>query len=158
MSVDRVNGFFGSVASRIKMDGVANPGTSTYSAREDHVHPKDTSMASAEHTHDGVAIVQDGVVFGVTKSVAVEDWVSQGEGTSYDVAVSIPGLNSGSIVQLFPMALTFTAFDALAITVKSKDTDVLTLTTTTLPSVVVELNVLYTKPTVELEPDPEPAP
>jgi hypothetical protein len=33
------------------MDGTAAVGTSTKYAREDHVHPTDTSRAAANHTH-----------------------------------------------------------------------------------------------------------
>jgi len=169
MSIDRVNGFFGSSASQIKKDGVANPGTSTYSAREDHVHPADTSKAEAADVvalesklADDVAALEsklhDGVTYGIGHTVAVESWVAQGEGTSYDAEISIPELNSESVVQLLPAASTFAAFDALAVSVKTKAEGVLTITTTALPAAEIGLNVLYTKPIIVSEPEPEPEP
>ena len=169
MSIDRVNGFFGSSASQIKKDGVANPGTSTYSAREDHVHPADTSKADADDVAalesklaDDVAALEsklhDGVTYGIGHTVAVESWVAQGEGTSYDAEIPIPELNSESVVQLLPAASTFAAFDALAVSVKTKAEGVLTITTTALPAAEIGLNVLYTKPIIVSEPEPEPEP
>jgi len=180
MSIDRVNGFFGSSASQIKKDGVANPGTSTYSAREDHVHPADTSKADADDVAaleskladdvaalesklaDDVAALEsklhDGVIYGIGHTVAVESWVAQGEGTSYDAEIPIPELNSESVVQLLPAASTFAAFDALAVSVKTKAEGVLTITTTALPAAEIGLNVLYTKPIIVSEPEPEPEP
>lgn len=37
------------------MDGTAAPGTSTVLAREDHVHPTDTSRAAASHSHGNIS-------------------------------------------------------------------------------------------------------
>ena len=44
----------GSTASNIKMNGTQSAGTSENVAREDHVHPVDTSRAASSHTHGNI--------------------------------------------------------------------------------------------------------
>ncbi|MBR0272350.1 MAG: hypothetical protein IJQ68_10265, partial [Methanobrevibacter sp.] len=44
----------GSTASQIKMNGTQSAGTSENVAREDHVHPVDTSRAASSHTHGNI--------------------------------------------------------------------------------------------------------
>lgn len=121
-----------------------------FSAREDHVHPKDTETVTEtvqpllSPKADKSTLV--GVVFAHHEEVAVADWVVDGSAVKADVTVA--GLSATSVVQVLPAVLTYTAYDALGITVKTVGDGTLTLSANSAPASDVKINILYTKPTV----------
>ena len=109
MGVNAINGYLGNKASKMKMNGVANPGVSTYSAREDHVHPSDTGKADVNHAHAGMMF---------TKKIIIEaaDWAAAEAPATGFVAIVPSGLNLSGAFDV----LTFLPYDSAAAVVADK--------------------------------------
>ena len=151
MGIHPINGYLGDKVLQVKMNGVQAIGSSQYSAREDHVHPVDTSRADAAATTTALGLKvfktdATGLLFGIPVAILIADWTEIGEGASWERAIAIAGLTAASFVQIRPAVLTYAAFDALAVTIKTIAAGILTITTTVEPIATLGLSILYTKP------------
>jgi len=100
MGVNPINGYLGNRVAQVKMDGAASPGSSQYSAREDHVHPSDTGKADVNHAHAGMMF---------TKKIIIEttDWEAAEAPATGFVATVASGLNLSGVFDV----LTFLPYD-----------------------------------------------
>ncbi len=169
MGMNPIGGYFGTILPL--MNGVADPGGSVHSAREDHVHPKDTTKVDVddfETLDERLQLVEGyvpdfaGLMFMFNVEVAVDDWAEDEElgAPAVVVSVPVPGLEAESAVQLMPVGMTTAAFEALSITVSIADEGgALVLKKAEAPDDAVAFSVLYTKPGVFGVPTvPEPDP
>jgi hypothetical protein len=75
------------------MDGASAIGTSNNWTRQDHIHPTDTSRASANFTQAGTGAVSRTVVSKLQETISVKDFGAVGNGSTDDTAAIQAALN-----------------------------------------------------------------
>lgn len=78
-----------------KMDGTASPGSGTAPAREDHIHPTDTSRAPADLGISG-ASAGNLVKIASVSSGAPASFAAAAAGTDYQAPIAAPGILKGN--------------------------------------------------------------